>query len=696
MAKLDPRLRFLHRSGGKLARETARRFGARNIEHPNPTVEVLVRLAPGADPQALKKAGMRVRARIAGPYPVVSGEVPLAVLPDLEKIADVHRVEASRELGPELDRCVPDVRADLIHETPPGIRGGGTLIGIADLGIDYRHPDFRDASGRTRIRFLWDQGGVEAAGGSVPYGREYSRDEINAVLSGAAAPADTPPADPDPKEAGHGTRVSGIAAGGGFASGTHIGLAPDAELVAVILKLDGVTPGRSDRVVEAFDYIVGKANGTPVAINLSRGMNGGGHAGETVVETAIDNLARRPDVAIIKSAGNEQPWRIHAGGTLTAGRIQEVGFEVSSKDVLADVIEIWFDDRDHVGIAIKPPGASKPTAFVGREGKEVFDTAAGNSISIDVDVDAERTGDTAATIILSRGTAPFIQPGTWQLLLKSVRIQVGRYDAWIERALVGDRKVEQTRFTESANDPASTVTIPGTARNVITVGSYVTRVADPPGAALGALSDFSGRGPTRYGRIEPDLVAPGEVIEAAQAGSDTVSGGTGTSFAAPVVAGAAALIMSQRRGLRSHQLRQILVRAARRDGAAIRAPDNAWGHGKIDVEAAVELARTVSFPVISGVKVDGTTISWQTDIETTGAVRYLQDPRHLLLGKHPQSAADLRLGKRHKIDLGRLAAGTYFCEVVAFSADNFYTEDDNAGRCYQVRTGKARTKARKR
>ncbi len=45
------------------------------------------------------------------------------------------------------------------------------------------------------------------------------------------------------------------------------------------------------------------------------------------------------------------------------------------------------------------------------------------------------------------------------------------------------------------------------------------------------------------------------------------------------------------------------MRAAARTGAASSAPDDTWGGGKLDIEEAIRLARTVTFPVITNVTV---------------------------------------------------------------------------------------------
>ena len=104
---------------------------------------------------------------------------------------------------------------------------------------------------------------------------------------------------------------------------------------------------------------------------------------------------------------------------------------------------------------------------------------------------------------------------------------------------------------------AISITDPGNADGVITVGSTHAQ------AHRFGVSYFSSRGPTGDGRRKPDLVAPGEQIEGPVPGGGE-SCANGTSFAAPHVSGAAALLMSRFGELRSHpdRIRQILCRTA--------------------------------------------------------------------------------------------------------------------------------------
>ena len=113
-------------------------------------------------------------------------------------------------------------------------------------------------------------------------------------------------------------------------------------------------------------------------------------------------------------------------------------------------------------------------------------------------------------------------------------------------------------------------------------------------------SSFSGRGPvTADGsqRLKPDLAAPGSDIRSAYPG-DSYQFMSGTSMAAPHVAGAVALLISASPGLAGDpdQLESILRSTAQpmftsQDCGGIpgqQTPNHTFGHGRVDVWAAVQ------------------------------------------------------------------------------------------------------------
>ena len=114
--------------------------------------------------------------------------------------------------------------------------------------------------------------------------------------------------------------------------------------------------------------------------------------------------------------------------------------------------------------------------------------------------------------------------------------------------------------------------------------------ADAPGAlSVGAISlddeliYFSSRGPTADGRIKPDVMAPGgEVISVLPGSPDQYWDFNGTSVAAPLVAGLAALLLEAHPELSAAQLADLLRDTATQADM----PNNDFGWGTVDARLA--------------------------------------------------------------------------------------------------------------
>ena len=141
-----------------------------------------------------------------------------------------------------------------------------------------------------------------------------------------------------------------------------------------------------------------------------------------------------------------------------------------------------------------------------------------------------------------------------------------------------------------------TVGSPGAAAKAITVGAVDKRKA---------LAPFSARGPTLDGRAKPDVVAPGVGIVSTvppgrTGGAGVLSPGrtilygplSGTSMAAPHVAGVAALMLEADPGLTPADVKRILLATAQDLGAP--GADHGTGHGFVNAVAAVQVAEDPS------------------------------------------------------------------------------------------------------
>jgi subtilisin family serine protease len=128
----------------------------------------------------------------------------------------------------------------------------------------------------------------------------------------------------------------------------------------------------------------------------------------------------------------------------------------------------------------------------------------------------------------------------------------------------------------------TTLDSPADADSIISVGAT---------SSDGELAAFSGCGPTADGRIKPEVVAQGMGVYWADGASTTdYNIVAGTSCSTPLVAGAAALILSAHPQLTNMQVRDALMKTTiqREDGTSETAvyPNNYYGYGFINAFAA--------------------------------------------------------------------------------------------------------------
>lgn len=193
----------------------------------------------------------------------------LADLPQIEYIEKPKRLFFETANGRRVS-CI-----DSVQNTAPYLWGKGVLVAVIDSGIEYANVDFRKEDGTTRILSLWDQSVEGMPPQGYQLGTEFTEEQINEALRQKTR-AEQLAIVPSIDTSGHGTAVSGIAAGNGRGSeaGRQAGAAPESSLIIVKLgspRKEGFP--RTTELMQGVDYVIRKAQelGMPVAVNLSFG-----------------------------------------------------------------------------------------------------------------------------------------------------------------------------------------------------------------------------------------------------------------------------------------------------------------------------------------------------------------------------------------------------------------------------------------
>lgn len=514
-------------------------------------------------------------------------------LGELQRHPEVLFVETSCALKDETEISAAEIN---LVEPVNGSRvipgdGRGALVGIIDSGFDLTHPCFLDTRGRSRVAAAWDQVNLAGAAGAPPPAFGYGVEYAGATIDGHVAAQSVLVVRNHEGAGAHGTYVAGIAAGDAVPRDAYRGIAPEADLILVTYRND-VPVGGSAYVLDAIDYIRrrARASGRPVVINLSQGDNLGGHDGTSLLERAIDHVVEEGRVLVVVSAGNERggPASHHARGKVERGRELALSFTLATgpgRFVDGDTIELWYSGCDRFAVTLQAPGG-KRSDFVESDGRgAVIEFPAGNRARVCSQTSHPTNGANRVRITLERSEA--WGTGPWQLILRGDRVEHGDFDAWADRP----NAVTVIDFRSHLSD-ASTITLPGNSRRAITVGGFISRpsLCGNAGEVRGAFAPGSSVGPTRDGRIKPDLTAPSTLVTAPRVCKDGCPPCydlmSGTSMAAPHVTGVVALLWSLWPGLAAGQIRDALLSTARADAFTGVTPNTNWGHGKLDAGAA--------------------------------------------------------------------------------------------------------------
>ena len=519
----------------------------------------------------LREQNIVVEELIAG-YAILT--VPETLVDTVSETPEIEYVEKPKrfyyqQTDPDGASCFPPVT-----RRTPFLNGRGVLLAVLDSGITWDLEVFRKADGSTRIRYLWDQTipwdqkipgaqgipqeremsqereasqdqemsektGGTGTDGKAPegfsLGTEYTEEEIDEALHSSVL--ERYRLIPSRDLTGHGTAVAGIAAGRS-ADGLYTGAAPEAELIIVKLGLpreEGFP--RTTEIMRGVTYALRKARqlNMPLVINLSFGNSYGSHDGSSLLERFLDNASEIGRTVICVGSGNEGAARGHFAGNITRDGRVELAVGNYERNLN---IQLWKNYSDVFRIRLQAPGGEEAELSTNIQGGKY--TLELEQTRILVYLGEPLPYAVAQEIYLDMIPAEgsYINAGIWTIRLEPVVTVTGQYYLYLP---AGSGIGESTGFYRAT--PQVTLTIPSTAAKVITVGAY-DQVYD-------TYADFSGRGyadSTRTigvaaaGLTKPDLVAPGVNIQAPDVyGSFTPV--TGTSFAAPIVSGAAALLM---------------------------------------------------------------------------------------------------------------------------------------------------------
>ena len=319
----------------------------------------------------------------------------------------------------------------------------------------------------------------------------------------------------------------------------------------------------------------------PLVINLSFGNSYGSHDGSSLLERFLDNASEIGKTVICVGSGNEGAARGHFAGNITRDSRAELAVGNYEKSLN---IQLWKNYSDVFRIRLQSPGGEEAELTTNIQGGKYTLRLEQTRILIYLGEPLPYAVAQEIYLEMIPVTGSYINAGIWTIRLEPIMTVTGQYYLYLP---AGNGRGDSTGFYRST--PQVTLTVPSTAAKVITVGAY-----DP---VYDTYADFSGRGyadSTRTigvaaaGLTKPDLVAPGVNIQAPDV-YGTFTPATGTSFATPIVSGAAALLMEWGivRGndpfLYGEKIKAYLRKGARPLRGEMEYPNDRVGYGRLCV-----------------------------------------------------------------------------------------------------------------
>ncbi|MPQ43450.1 S8 family peptidase [Clostridium tarantellae] len=483
-------------------------------------------------------------------------------------------------------------KASNFHGNPYlDLRGKGVVVGVIDTGIDYLNEEFVLEDDSTRIIEIWDQTIQSSQKNDLISGTLYTREEINEAIKLKNNGEDPYTIVPSKDEIGHGTAMAGIIGGRGK-NKQLTGAAPDCEFIVVKLKetFDSLKEyyGTKDikipqyasmDIMIAIKYLYEKSFelDVPMVIYVPLGSNTGVHEGSNLLDIYMSYLVEKRGFIIVTSTGNQGDSATHISGVIEMNEYSNE-FELNiGKDQQSIYMVMYIKVPNKVDLTVISPSGEiidintklkfTPLLFTGVQAKFVYE---GTLMDIVFYWPSIQNGDQSIVFRASN-----LKEGIWKFRIGGKHNVPIVYEA---RILQKELLYEGTFFLKP--DPNNTITIPGMADEILTVGWY--------NQTNNALVAQSGRGGEICQAVKPSITAGGVNCITTKSGGGTtiVSGG---SVAAAVVAGCCALLLQW--GIideNDDYMYSTTVRTYLKAGAARRGddvyPNNKLGFGILDLE----------------------------------------------------------------------------------------------------------------
>lgn len=481
-----------------------------------------------------------------------------AVVPygKLEEIRQLPGVAAA--YAAPVFKVAPDMPTTMTElgglENTSGYQGEGMVIAIVDSGLEISHPLFKQAPttpaltqtdtenvlARKNLKAEEKKPGITASQvyktAKVPFAFDYADNDLDVAPNGAGD---------------HGTHVAGIAAANAGVVADVVGVAPQAQILAMkVFSSSGSNGATWADILAAADDAV--ALGADV-INMSLGSTCGFSTpeGEEGVAEVLENIASS-GVMLSISAGNEYSaalgTRIGKGhaltqnpdyGTVASPSSYSEPLSIASVEK-ADSIDSCYLTVGERKVAFNDTVEDKTVKNVTDESPR-FRSLAGKELEYVVVPDAGETKDYGGLNV--KGKIALVSRGSVEYnVKKNAAKEAGAIGILVYNNEPGmlymqlDSYDLPSAFISQADGKALAAVAEGNRK--LTVSASYGKVDNP---TSGEMSDFSSWGVTPELTLKPDLTAPGGNIKSATTGGGYTTK-SGTSMSAPFVSSAMALV----------------------------------------------------------------------------------------------------------------------------------------------------------